>query len=169
MSARMKNDSRNHVVAGRYRLLHIAGEGGMAVVWRAQLVDRHGERLVAIKRMLVDIARDPALVAMFIEEARVGSQLRHPNIVQVLDFGTDETGTYYLVLEWVEGLTCSITQGRSMKPVSTCPGRRWPLLVIRPCSGSQPPTKGWMALARAGPSSIAICRRAISSWGSMGW
>jgi len=43
-------------------------------------------------------------VIKIVEEARVGSHLAHPNIVQVLDFGQDDSGVYYLVLEWVDGL-----------------------------------------------------------------
>lgn len=95
---------RNRMIAGRYELIEVAGTGGMAAVWRG--VDRGGAlpRPVAIKRILVDIARDPAVVALFQEEARVGRQLNHPNIVQVIDYGKDETGASYLVMEWVEGV-----------------------------------------------------------------
>jgi serine/threonine-protein kinase len=42
---------------------------------------------------------------MFVEEARVGSELQHANIVQVHDFGQDADGSYYLVMEWVEGIS----------------------------------------------------------------
>ncbi|MBI5536888.1 MAG: serine/threonine protein kinase [Deltaproteobacteria bacterium] len=100
----MKQDKPKTILGGRYQLLHVTGKGGMAVVWRAVARDPDGDHLVAIKRMLYDITRDASTVALFIEEARVGSQLSHPNIVQVLDFGTDDHGSYYLVLEWVEGL-----------------------------------------------------------------
>jgi serine/threonine-protein kinase len=95
---------RRTVIAKRYELIQIAGTGGMAAVWRGVMRDHGQERPVAVKRMLVDIARDPTVVALFVEEARVGLQLVHPNIVRVLDFGTDETGAYYLAMEWVEGL-----------------------------------------------------------------
>lgn len=92
------------IAGGRYELLHVAGKGGMAEVWRAVLHDGTTTRPVAVKRILFDIQRDPAIVALFKEEARVGSQLRHPNIVRVLEFGRDESGSYFLVLEWVEGM-----------------------------------------------------------------
>lgn len=101
----MARDKPKTLLAGRYELLEVSGKGGMAVVWRALRHDRRGgTKVVAIKRMLVDISRDPSTVALFIEEARVGAQLAHPNIVRVIDFGTDEYGSYYLVLEWVDGL-----------------------------------------------------------------
>jgi eukaryotic-like serine/threonine-protein kinase len=100
----MKQDRPKTVLAGRYELQHVIGKGGMAVVWRALEQGTSPRRVVAVKRMLYDITRDESTVALFIEEARVGAQLSHPNIVQVLDFGTDEWGSYYLVLEWVEGM-----------------------------------------------------------------
>lgn len=101
----MAHDKPRTLLGGRYELLEVCGKGGMAVVWRALRHHRHGgTTTVAIKRMLVDISRDPATVALFVEEARVGAQLAHPNIVRVLEFGTDEFGSYYLVLEWVDGL-----------------------------------------------------------------
>ena len=96
--------SQKKIIAGRYEMLDVAGTGGMAAVWRGVVREGGRERPVAIKRILVDIARDPTVVALFQEEARVGRQLNHPNIVQVLDHGKDDNGASYLVMEWVEGL-----------------------------------------------------------------
>jgi serine/threonine-protein kinase len=61
------------------------------------------QRPVAIKRVHEHLAGSTEFVRMFIEEARVCSELDHPNIVQVHDFGVDRNG-YYLVMEWVDGL-----------------------------------------------------------------
>ena len=91
-------------LGGKYELLELAGEGGMAQVWRAVLRGAAGfSRPVAVKRILPEIC-ELEYVTMFIEEARVCSQLIHPNIVQILDFDTDPGGQYFMVLEWVEGL-----------------------------------------------------------------
>jgi serine/threonine-protein kinase len=59
---------------------------------------------VAIKRVLPNLAEDAAFVAMFVEEARVASELQHPNIVQVHDFDRDAEGRYFIVMEWIDGI-----------------------------------------------------------------
>jgi serine/threonine-protein kinase len=101
----MTVDTPGRIIAGKYELVSCAGEGGMAVVWKAVIRDAAGAgRAVAVKRLHPASDADPHFVKLFEEEARVGSHLRHPNIVQVLDFGLDEEGSYYLVMEWVEGL-----------------------------------------------------------------
>lgn len=74
----------------------------MAEVWRANaMFDDGGEHPVAIKRVIPSIA-DPLIRAMFLDEARLGMLLRHPNIVRVYD-ARDIDGTYIMVMELVEG------------------------------------------------------------------
>ena len=89
--------------AEKYELRDLAGRGGMAEVWRAQQIGAAGfSRPVGLKRILPHLASKETFVRMFIEEARVCAQLMHPNIIQIYDFGY-ERGTYFLVMEWVEG------------------------------------------------------------------
>jgi serine/threonine protein kinase len=92
------------LVAGKYELIEVAGKGGMATVWRAY---QHGpgnfRRQVAVKQLYSHLAEQTMYEQMFIEEARVGADLRDPNIAQVYDFIKD-AGQYYLVLEWIEGI-----------------------------------------------------------------
>ncbi len=77
----------------------------MAVVWQAVMHGAAGfSRPVALKQMKPEFRDQDRQVAMFVEEARLGSCLLHPNIAQVLDFIDDEQGCYWLVTEWVEGL-----------------------------------------------------------------
>ncbi len=93
------------IIAGKYELSERAGEGGMAVVWRAVMHGAAGfSRPVALKQMKPELRDQDRQVAMFVEEARLGSCLLHPNIVQVLDFVDDDQGSYWLVTEWVDGL-----------------------------------------------------------------
>ena len=94
------------LLGGKYEVLELAGEGGMAKVYRGQTHGAAGfTRPVAIKRVLAPLSQNPEFLKMFVEEARVVSELDHPNIAQIHDFDRDRTGEYYLVLEWVEGLT----------------------------------------------------------------
>lgn len=92
------------LAGGRYRLLEVAGRGGMAVVWRAEQTGHLGfRREVAIKKMHDHLADKRLYVEMFAEEARVGAELVSPNIAQIYDFVRDG-GDYFLVMEWVEGI-----------------------------------------------------------------
>ena len=91
-------------IADRYELQAMAGEGGMATVWRAVMRGAANfSRVVAIKEIKPEFGTIQSYVDMFVEEARVGSDLAHPNIVQVYDF-LDWQGTYFLVMEWVDGV-----------------------------------------------------------------
>ncbi len=100
----MGADESGRLVHGRYELLELAGDGGMAQVYRAVTRGAAGfQRPVAIKRVHDHLAGNTEFVRMFIEEARVCSELDHGNVVQVHDFGVDGSG-YYLVMEWVDGV-----------------------------------------------------------------
>ncbi len=93
-------------LAGKYEIVSLAGAGGMAEVFRGITHGAEGfQRPVAIKRILEALCDNPQFVGMFVEEARVVSELQHPNIVQIHDFDRDSDGTYFLIMEWVEGLT----------------------------------------------------------------
>ncbi len=99
------NATNNVMIGGKYELLELAGEGGMAKVWKAIMHGAAGfSRPVAVKNILPNLVDNKDFVAMFIEEARVGSQLIYPNIVQIFDFVKDNQGSYYLIMEWIEGM-----------------------------------------------------------------
>ena len=91
------------VTFGRYRLVGLLGRGGMATVYRAYMSGPMGfEKEVALKRLHDEVTEDERLVRSLINEARLGGQLRHPNIVQTYEF--DEiAGTYFMALELVQG------------------------------------------------------------------
>jgi hypothetical protein len=88
---------------GRYRLLDRLGEGGMAEIYTAVLHGVEGfRRVVVLKRLRPQLARNRAAVDQFIDEAKLGSTLTHSNIVPVYDFGKvgDE---YFMAQEYVVG------------------------------------------------------------------
>ena len=87
----------------RYELLGEVASGGMATVYLARMRRPMGfSRLVAIKCMHPQFAKDPSFVSMFMDEARLTARLRHPNIVPTLDI-VHEDGHLLLVMEYVEG------------------------------------------------------------------
>ncbi|HVW28655.1 MAG TPA: serine/threonine-protein kinase [Polyangiaceae bacterium] len=88
-------------LAQRYRLDAVLGTGGMGVLFRG--VDAEGGGPVAVKMLKPDHSLDPARVGRFFRETRLAAALRHPNIAAVLDSGTDETGTPFIVMELLEG------------------------------------------------------------------
>ena len=89
---------------GQYELLEQIAVGGMAEVFKGRVVAAEGfEKLVAIKRILPDLAEDERFVKMLLTEARIHSALSHRNIVQIHDLGISEEGEYFIVLEYVEG------------------------------------------------------------------
>jgi eukaryotic-like serine/threonine-protein kinase len=94
----------SQLIDGKYQLVAVAGEGGMATVYKAMQKGAAGfQRAVAIKHIKPEFRALKNYLDMFIEEARVGSELQHANIVQVHDFVAQD-GSYYLVMEWVEGV-----------------------------------------------------------------
>ena len=95
----MPSDSLQGRTINGYRLLKLVGEGGTALVYRAE----HPERgLAAVKVLRQRLAEDPVAVKRFLGEAELGKRVSHPHIVKTYDYGQAE-GVYYLALEWVEG------------------------------------------------------------------
>jgi hypothetical protein len=88
---------------GRYLLHGKIAQGGMATVHFGRLVGEGGfSRVVAIKRMGSHLAEDPEFRAMFLDEARLASRIRHPNVISTIDVGSSEEGLF-LVMEYVAG------------------------------------------------------------------
>jgi serine/threonine-protein kinase len=92
--------------ADRYRLERRLGTGGMATVQLA--MDTRLERYVAVKLLADHLAQDSNFAARFRREALAAARLVHPNIVQVFDFGSEESsGRQFIVMEWVDGPSCA--------------------------------------------------------------
>jgi eukaryotic-like serine/threonine-protein kinase len=88
------------VLGGRYRLVELLGQGGMATIYRAR--DSQLERDVAIKVLRPEYGADPDFIERFRNEAQSAASLNHPGIVAVYDYGTDPAGPF-IVMELVEG------------------------------------------------------------------
>jgi eukaryotic-like serine/threonine-protein kinase len=102
----VRDTTQPRLLGGRYELDGIVGRGGMAEVYRAR--DIRLDRIVAIKTLRADLARDQIFQARFRREAQSAASLNHPNIVAVYDTGEDmATGVPvpYIVMEYVDGRT----------------------------------------------------------------
>jgi serine/threonine protein kinase/beta-lactam-binding protein with PASTA domain len=94
------------LLGGRYELDGVVGRGGMAEVYRAR--DIRLDRIVAIKTLRSDLARDHTFQARFRREAQSAASLNHPSVVAVYDTGEDmmeATPVPYIVMEFVDGRT----------------------------------------------------------------
>ncbi len=91
------------VVAGRYEILSLLGEGGMSRVFKAR--DKNTGAIVALKKILPERLQDEKSVERFLQESRVVEALNHRNIASTKEYGLDEDGSPYLVMEFVDGLT----------------------------------------------------------------
>lgn len=90
------------ILGDRYELLEQIGEGGMALVYKARC--RILDRIVAIKLLKEEFARDDNFVQRFKTEAHAVASLSHPNLVNIYDVGQQDNN-YYIVMEYVEGKT----------------------------------------------------------------
>ncbi|MEO7094637.1 MAG: serine/threonine-protein kinase, partial [Polyangiales bacterium] len=92
-----------HAVVGPYRIVKAIGAGGSARIDLARIDRAYGfQRHVVIKRPLEHLRSDPSVAASLRREAHLGGQLRHPNLVAVLDAG-EHDGYDYLALEYIHG------------------------------------------------------------------
>ena len=111
--------SQPRLLGGRYELDTVIGRGGMAEVYRAR--DLRLDRVVAVKTLRSDMARDPTFQARFRREAQSAASLNHPSVIAVYDTGEDVVGDTpipYIVMEYVDGSTLRdlLRENRALLP-----------------------------------------------------
>src|SRR3712207_5537601 len=89
------------VLADRYRLNELVGEGGMGKVYAAEHV--HMRKKLAVKVLHRELTTVPEVVARFEREAMAAANIDHPNVAAATDFGKLADGAVFLVLEFVQG------------------------------------------------------------------
>ena len=124
LTVRIEADSFiNTLFDDRYHIHEKIGEGGMGKVYKATHI--HMDTTVAIKILHFHLASDQLALGRFRREARAAAQILHPNAVRVIDFGvTRETGTAYLVMEFLDGCAPRSARMEWMENPIACTGRR---------------------------------------------
>lgn len=89
------------VLAGKYEVESVLGEGGMGVVVAARHVQLRNR--VALKFLLPDVVESPEVAARFLREAQAATSIKSEHVARVLDVGTLESGAPYMVMEYLEG------------------------------------------------------------------
>src|ERR1051325_9921872 len=120
---------------GKYLLLERIAVGGMAEVFKAKAFGVEGfERLLAVKRILPNIAEDKEFIEMFIDEAKISVQLNHANIAQIFDLGKVED-SFFIALEFVHGkdLRAIFDRGRQMSQIM--PIKQACFVIMKVCEG----------------------------------
>ena len=112
---------------GNYELVALLALGGTAEIYLARIDGAAGfEKYVVVKCLHDHLAEDHEFVQMFLDEARLGAQLDHSNIVQTLGLGEHE-GRYYLVMEFIAGMSLALLARRAVERV---PGGRIPVHLV---------------------------------------
>ena len=115
------------VVDGRFEIRDKLGQGGMGAVYRAW--QRSTEREVAIKLIAKQQVSEPMAIERFLREARLASQLAHPNTISVYDFGKLADGRLFIAMELIKGHTL----GRELKTVGALAFDRIVRIAIQIC------------------------------------
>jgi eukaryotic-like serine/threonine-protein kinase len=105
------------ILAGKYRVEKVLGVGGMGVVVAAMHTEL--DERVALKFLLPSAAQNPAVVARFSREAKAAAKIKSQHVARVIDVGTLENGTPYIVMEYLDGIDLSDLLTRDTRlPVS---------------------------------------------------
>ncbi len=97
------------VVAGRFHITSVLGEGGMGVVYVGEQQMGTTVRKVAVKTLHQHLSKDASIQARFNREVGTVAQLEHPNTIKVYDFGTTKDGQLYIAMEFVLGKSLADT------------------------------------------------------------
>lgn len=122
---------------GKYELLHLLAVGGTAEIYLARIAGEAGfEKYVVVKSLLDHLADEEEYVKMFLDEARLGAQLDHSNIVQTLELG-EHRGRYFMAMEYLAGMSLAQLARKTQERV---PGGYMPVdlvlgLAAQVCSG----------------------------------
>ena len=120
---------------GKYYLLKLINIGGMAEVFKAKMFGVEGfEKIVAIKRILPEVAEDAEFIKMFVDEAKIAVKLQHPNVVQIFELGKiDES--YFIAMELINGKDIKTIRKRLKRVELLMPVEQSAYIISQVCDG----------------------------------
>jgi serine/threonine-protein kinase len=145
---------------GSYRLIEKLGQGGMGEVWRAQhrmLARPAAVKLIHSEVLGVDPSTGAMLVARFEREAQATAQLQSPHTVEVYDFGTTEDGTFYYVMELLDGIDLE----RLVRQFGPLPPERVVYVLRQVCTSLAEAHHRGMVHRDVKPANVYLCRHAL--------
>ena len=120
---------------GKYYLLELINVGGMAEVFKAKMFGVEGfEKIVAIKKILPEVAEDQEFIKMFIDEAKIAVRLQHPSIVQILELGKIED-SFFIAMELVNGKDLKTIRKRLKRVDLLMPVEQSAYTIAQVCEG----------------------------------
>jgi eukaryotic-like serine/threonine-protein kinase len=141
-------------IIGPYSLTRLLGAGGMGEVYLAE--HRLLKRPCAVKLIRPDRAGDPGTLARFEREAQAAARLEHPNTVEVYDFGCSDDGTFYLVMEYLDGMSLDAI----VSTYGPLPAGRVVYILLRLCAALSEAHAIGLIHRDIKPSNILLCRQA---------
>ena len=120
---------------GKYYLLELINVGGMAEVFKAKMFGVEGfEKIVAIKRILPEVAEDAEFIKMFVDEAKIAVKLQHPNVVQIFELGKID-GSYFIAMELINGKDIKTIRKRLKRVDLLMPVEQSAYIISQVCEG----------------------------------
>jgi serine/threonine protein kinase len=130
-----KTDYKLPRLFGKYYLLELINVGGMAEVFKAKMFGVEGfEKIVAIKKILPEVAEDAEFIRMFIDEAKIAVRLQHPNVVQILELGKIDD-SYFIAMELVNGKDLKTIRKRLKRVELLMPVEQSSYIISQVCDG----------------------------------
>jgi serine/threonine-protein kinase len=145
---------------GSYRLVEKLGHGGMGEVWRAEhrmLARPAAVKLIRSASLGIDPSYAEMLVARFEREAQATAQLQSPHTVEVYDFGTTEDGTFYYVMELLDGVDLE----HLVRRFGPLPAARVVHILRQVCASLAEAHHRGMIHRDVKPANVFLCRRAL--------
>lgn len=122
---------------GKFDVIARIARGGMAEIFLARQPGLGGfSRRVVLKTILPGLAQEAKFVRMFMEEARLASQIHHPNVVQIFDVG-EESGIYYIAMEYIDGLSVGVMTRYDDEERAPLPIAVASEIICQACAGLQ--------------------------------